>query len=760
MGIATRIRSDRCSSNQMLSPAQMLEFSHRRRATISQIVLGVLLAACCNACGEGGESHAQESSALDSTVELERGTPSRQALTLSEIESSALSLGDRNQMLFAHPSQEGKSSRDSRSALKQDGETQEDDTPTPRVITETGVDDQEAESESAENESEEGRGAGGRSGARPNDDKPEEERPGIPVTSQLIRDRCAVCHTPGEDGLMSRISYMRKSPEGWELSLKRMIRLNNVVVTPEEARDIVRYLANDHGLARAEAAAAMYGSERRVHWSEEAYDKKMRESCAECHTLGRVLNERRDKKEWKLLKATHLAFFPLAQWQAFRGSRNREAIDWASLSANEASDLWEARQNQRGPDQADGVLDVLAKTQSLFTPEWEAWQVNRREVPMAGSWTVVGHEISRGDVRGVVEIQRVDDDSYETTWKLNYQDGRVVTRTGKALLYAGYSWRGRSNTTAPKEPPILREVLILNEDWDRMDGRIFTGEYHELGMDVSLHRRGAATEIFAIDDPAVMVPSEGHTLTVHGTGFPSELSASDFDLGQGVEVTAAKRNNAEEVELRVDVARDASSGERFLSYRSKRGPAEVVLYDTIDYIKITPGEGLARVGGEFRPAQMERFEAVGMNRGPDDESYTEDDFAVRVVPAQWSLEEFPIREDDDDVQFVGSLDPATGVFVPNLDGPNPERRWDANNIGDVYVVATCTLKVRKIEPPEKKPKKSTAKEGEESEETTQPPPTPAETPIVMEEREFRARGHLLVMVPLYVDWNKFEWDRR
>ena len=37
---------------------------------------------------------------------------------------------------------------------------------------------------------------------------------------------------------------------------------------------------------------------------------------------------------------------------------------------------------------------------------------------------------------------------------------------------------------------------------------------------------------------------------------------------------------------------------------------DLVLYDTIDYIKVTPEQGFARTGGEMRGKQYERFEAV------------------------------------------------------------------------------------------------------------------------------------------------------
>jgi quinohemoprotein amine dehydrogenase len=38
---------------------------------------------------------------------------------------------------------------------------------------------------------------------------------------------------------------------------------------------------------------------------------------------------------------------------------------------------------------------------------------------------------------------------------------------------------------------------------------------------------------------------------------------------------------------------------------------------------------------------------------------------------------------------VGSID-RNGLFTPNVDGPNPQRSGQRNNIGDVWVVATHT----------------------------------------------------------------------
>src|SRR5262249_5134300 len=111
------------------------------------------------------------------------------------------------------------------------------------------------------------------------------------------REQCAACHDVDARGMMSRISYMRKSPEGWSESLKRMIRLFNLTLTPAEAKQIVRYLASNHGQTRGEAERSLYESERRVHWSEENQDQEFRNACAQCHTLGRVLAQQRDEQE-------------------------------------------------------------------------------------------------------------------------------------------------------------------------------------------------------------------------------------------------------------------------------------------------------------------------------------------------------------------------------------------------------------------------------------------------------------------------------
>src|SRR5271154_5127178 len=73
--------------------------------------------------------------------------------------------------------------------------------------------------------------------------------PGIPINDQLTISKCAGCHPRDTNGMMRRISYMRTSPEVWEQAIKRMVRLNGVSLKPEEARNILKYLSANNGLA-------------------------------------------------------------------------------------------------------------------------------------------------------------------------------------------------------------------------------------------------------------------------------------------------------------------------------------------------------------------------------------------------------------------------------------------------------------------------------------------------------------------------------
>ncbi|HLK17701.1 MAG TPA: hypothetical protein VKT81_02060, partial [Bryobacteraceae bacterium] len=87
---------------------------------------------------------------------------------------------------------------------------------------------------------------------------------GIPITNDLVRNTCSPCHKSDDKQRLSRISWRRTTPEGWEQTIKRMISLNGVKLEPAQAREILKYLADNLGLAPEEARPAAFEVEKQM----------------------------------------------------------------------------------------------------------------------------------------------------------------------------------------------------------------------------------------------------------------------------------------------------------------------------------------------------------------------------------------------------------------------------------------------------------------------------------------------------------------
>lgn len=85
----------------------------------------------------------------------------------------------------------------------------------------------------------------------------------IPVESEVVRNTCGGCHLVDSHRCMSRISNLRKTPEGWEDTVRRMGRTNGVPSSASQAREIIGYLADNQGLSSSEASAIAYAMEGR-----------------------------------------------------------------------------------------------------------------------------------------------------------------------------------------------------------------------------------------------------------------------------------------------------------------------------------------------------------------------------------------------------------------------------------------------------------------------------------------------------------------
>lgn len=532
---------------------------------------------------------------------------------------------------------------------------------------------------------------------------------GIPIQSELVRSRCGSCHKVDDKMRMSRISYRRASPENWEKTIKRMVTLNHANLEPADARNILKYLADHNGLAPEELRPITFEAEHRLVEYTYTPDKDTSDTCSSCHTIARVMSERRTKDEWGLLVNMHRGYYPLVDNQPMNGGqgfRRTRPVQTEPEADGRPAD-------NRHP--MEKALEHLSKTYPLDTPAWAAWSAAMQPAKLAGRWAVSGYQPGKGAIVGQVAVSADPNapDSFNVDTRYTVaRTGETVSRAGKAIVYTGFQWRGRGGV--PGSDNVWREVMFVERDWRQMSGRWFTGAYDEIGIDVTLVRLGSDPVISGADLTALKTASTGRALKIYGANLPASVKPEDIGLGEGVKVTRVVSARADEIVVEVDVAANAPIGPRDVSVAGAVKPATLVVYDRLDGIKVVPQAGMARVGGAVFPKQLQQFEAVGVHNGPDGKPGTSDDLDLGMVAVKWSVEEYTATFGDDDMQFVGAID-QNGLFTPNVDGPNPKRNGNRNNIGDVWVVAELA-------------------------------PTGAGG------KALRARAHLLVTVPVYMAW--------
>lgn len=530
---------------------------------------------------------------------------------------------------------------------------------------------------------------------------------GTPITNEKVKTICGDCHKSDDKGRMSRISFRRTTPEGWQETIRRMVTLNKAEIEPADAREIVKYLSDNLGLAPEEIKAAYFETERRLVDFKYEANRDTEQICSSCHSMGRVMLQRRTGKEWDLLLAMHRGWYPLVDGQVFR--RGGPAST-------------EPGPDGRPPDNRHPMDKALAHLKPTFpftTPEWTSWSATMRSPRLDGQWLLSGYDPGAGPIFGTVTItanlSTPDEFTTETTFQYA-RSGRTVSRRGRSIVYAGHQWRGRT-TVNDDQATSLREVMSVERDWQSMSGRWFNGDYDELGPDVTLRRISREPVVAGLDRPSARRGGTAQTLRIFGANFPSSLAARDVDFGRGVTVSRVVSATPTMVTVEVDVTPDATIGGRDLFLSGTLSKGALTIYEKVDFIKVRPGWNMARVGGVVFPKQLAQFEAFAYANGPDGKPDTKDDLVLGPVDATWSVEEYTATFDDDDVKFVGEVNGATGLFTPAIDGPNPARSGSRNNIGDVWVIATHK---------------------------------PAGDGAPM-----RARAHLVVTVPLYLRWDFF-----
>ena len=524
--------------------------------------------------------------------------------------------------------------------------------------------------------------------------KPPSE-PGIPVTDPLVKAKCGGCHRADEKGNLTRISWERTTPEGWQEIIKRMVRLNGLTLTPDEARQIVASLSDSHGLAPEEWKPVAWFFEKRALHTEGVANEALRDACASCHPLAKPRSWRRSREEWELLIAMHRGYFPVVEFTSYRrptppgdgggGAAPRPTLGGGGgAPSGRGSDPGAGVLPNNSPqvDPAELAVSEFTKSNPLLSPEWASWQASRRELRLAGRWLVSAWLPGKGRFVGEMTITAAGGGFMTQTALTSVKTGEKVSRSGKGVVFTGYAWRGRSTAGRTEE----KEVMAFSRDQMSADGRWFWGGYDEFGYDVHLERAGAPL-LLTTDVTAVKQGANGVVVKIYGDGLPSRLAPADLDFGGGVKVTAvAAAPGVVTATLSVDAA--AVAGRRDLTIGRAVLPGAIAVYGKVDYIQVAE-TALARLGGNSHPKGHVQFEAFAWANGLDGKRGTGDDIRLMAVDAKFSMEEFPSYLGDDDKEYVGSLS-QDGLFTPNGEGPNEKRRFGTNNYGDVWVAAVWT----------------------------------------------------------------------
>ncbi len=480
----------------------------------------------------------------------------------------------------------------------------------------------------------------------------------------LLNEKCSACHERQADGGLSRISDVRKTPEGWFMNIFRMENLHGLEVTGEERSILIKYLSDTQGLAPSESAGYRYVLERTPGAIDSAPNDELFTMCGRCHTFARVALQRRDEEEWRTLAHFHLGQYPTAEYQALGRDR-----DWIGIATND-------------------VPPELAKIFPLETDAWTAWK-DKPSPDFSATWVTAGRRPGAGFSEGLVEITKTGDDTYDTKIALNI-GGKAVEYDEKAIVYTGHEWRG--SHSSPEGT--WREVLTASENGNTMTGRVFLRDNDVVGIPItSVRVEGADPQIIAVDPPYI---KQGGTarVTIVGTGLGENLN-----FGDGVEVTNVVAQSPTKIVAELRASADAPIGPHDVTAGEAGVVEAFVVYDKVDGVVVTPGETIARVGGGGGPIPSvpAQFEAVGIMAGPDGEVGTDDDVVIGVMEAEWRADNFDeFAAMLEDAKFAGTID-QNGLFSPGIAGPNPERHMSTNNVGNLAVIATVDDDGNKVE---------------------------------------------------------------
>lgn len=463
----------------------------------------------------------------------------------------------------------------------------------------------------------------------------------------LVWKKCTKCHEPSADGRIARVQEIRTTPEEWTVIVDRMRRLHQMPIGPGEMDRLLKELTATQILTPAEQARVSYLSlwhnSQQVEAPADKGEEALYVTCVRCHTAGKIFSYRMNAASWAKLRDFHLFAAPTVVFQM------RE-MRWIT--------------------QADAVLSSLSN-KLAYDKAWSAPATR-----LDGVWSVFGYEPGRGSFRGEARFVDAGNAEYQLAGSLTYADGTAEVFTGEATLYGGYALRTRTKNNG----------FAVNGAYI-VSGNELRGESHFPApafrtASATWLRRGDGVKIARIV-PAFVLKGEKTKLTVEGLNLPDAQPGDVVFAGAPVRVLSVKRSapGALEIEVvsRADTLRRAEVAVKGIA------AGTVTLAPQIDYIAVTPAMGRARLsGGRHYPPEGVQFEAIAYAKGGGKNAAG---VPLGPVPATFRLAEEKTRPDDDDLTWLGSIQP-NGSYLPMGDyGPNPRRDYTGENSGLVKVLA-------------------------------------------------------------------------
>lgn len=483
---------------------------------------------------------------------------------------------------------------------------------------------------------------------------------------ELVRTYCSGCHQERAGGF-NRISDIRKSPEGWVMTLFRMRQVHGLALEPGVHDELVRYLSDTQGLAPAESHPGRFALERRPNAQDLDLGPDINVMCGRCHSLARVELQRRDEEEWRKLANMHVGQWPSLEYQASGRDRPWYQIATTQLPAK------------------------LAAMYPYTSDAWTAWQ-GHKPSDLSGDWIVVGRATGGQDFYGTAHIERdagVSTGGWHATYAVRDTAGVDSSGGSKAIVYTGYEWRGSAELGGRD----VREVFAVSEDGTRIEGRWFDPDHAEVGGEwLAVRDTGPAAVIAVL--PRKLQAGHSAEIVVVGTGFGSgkQRAAPALSLGDGITLADA-RYDAHVIRAQAKAAPDAAPGLRTVSIgKGAAGGATLAVFRQIDQINIIPAYGIARVGGGRIAPVAAQFEALASTRLANGEL-----LPLGPVTAEWSSAPYDAEaKRTEDEKFAGHFD-RRGYFLPAGAGPNPGREFSGDNVGNLSVIARVQDGTRQLD---------------------------------------------------------------